>query len=113
MLPGRKRASGPDSGRTATWKASKSALGLALGQPGGPIRRFLCSSPAKILPGSPLSGLEAPLRNIGYIGDPVDSGSFAKLCASGIVFESVRTRAMYVVDRAREMMAISDLRLRE
>ncbi len=59
--------SGPDFGRTATGKAPKSELRPAEGRPEDPFRCFPVSSPAKIWPGSLISGPEALLRNIEYI----------------------------------------------
>jgi hypothetical protein len=58
------RPFGPDFGRTATWKAPKSALRPAFGRPEGRFRCFPGSSPTKIQPGSPTYGPEALLRNI-------------------------------------------------
>jgi hypothetical protein len=66
----RNRASGPeigpDSGRTATGKAPRSALRPAFGGPEGRFQCFPDSSPAKIRPGSLISGPEALLCNIEY-----------------------------------------------
>jgi hypothetical protein len=58
------RPSGPDFGWTATGKALKSALRPSEGRPEGQFWRFPGSSPAKIRPGSPISGPESLLRNI-------------------------------------------------
>ncbi len=58
------RPSGPDFGRTATGKTSKSVLGPAFGRSEGRFWCFPGSSPAKIRPGSPISGPEALLRDM-------------------------------------------------
>ncbi len=55
----------PDFGRTAIGKTPKWALRLAEGRPEGRFRCFPGSSLAKIKPGSPISGPEALLCNIG------------------------------------------------
>ena len=69
---------GLDFGRTATGKAPKSALRPAFGRPECRFRCFPGSSPAKILPGRPISGPEALLRNIEY--DPSPRGVEVKYC---------------------------------
>ncbi len=58
--------SGPDFGRTAPGKAPTSVLRPAFRRPKGQFRCFPSSSPATLRPGRPISGPEAPLRNIEY-----------------------------------------------
>ena len=61
----RNRPFGPAFGRTATWKAPKSALRPAFGRPESRCCFFPGSScPAISRPGRPIYGLEAVLRNI-------------------------------------------------
>ncbi len=66
-------ASGPEIGlpgrisaRIIVRKAAKSALRPAEGRPEGRFWKFPDENPTEILPGSPISGSEALLRNIGY-----------------------------------------------
>jgi hypothetical protein len=63
------RSSGLDFGRILIWKASNSALRPA----GGPILR-LSRTEAQL--GSPISGPEAPLRNVEYLNVPAMLLSF-------------------------------------
>ncbi len=56
-----------DFGWTATGKAPKWVLRPAEGRPEGRVGCLPGSSPAKILPGRPISGPEALLRNIGLL----------------------------------------------